>query len=182
MAVHLWVVLIAMQHLVTPFTLVTLSHGQSIDIYSLTINCMTEGHLIYSAQYYTLIASMCQPLATQFARFVGHDASGFDVSFSLMCSRSLGQQSLILASFTHLVKIVGGQFTPITSEGACYAKCAAININPKTAGNVSIVEFNVPAQYCMCKTTANLAYTNFVVSTGWNANLVGNCAMYPQSR
>lgn len=138
--------------------------------------------LLISAQYYTLIGSVCQPLGTQYARFVGHDASGFDVSLALIYKRKLEGRLLTHVSFLYLPKITGAQFTPITSEGACYSKCAAVNINPKTAGSVSIVEFNLPNQYCFCKTTANLAYTNFVVSNSWNANLAGNCAMYSQSK
>lgn len=81
-----------------------------------------------------------------------------------------------------IFQIPGAQFYPITSEGACYTNCAAVNINPKTVGTVSIVEFNLATQSCMCKTTAELAYTNFVVSTRWNANLVGTCATYKQSK
>lgn len=137
-------------------------------------------HQIYSTKFYSIVGTVCQP--TQFARFVGHDASGFDVSLTLIYSRSFEDSRLTQVLYICLPKIPNAAFSTVSSEGACYAKCAAVNINPKTAGNVTIIEFNMSNQSCMCKTTAELAYTNFVVSTSWTANLIGNCARYPKSK
>lgn len=79
-------------------------------------------------------------------------------------------------------KITGAGFGSISSEAICYGKCTVINTSAATAGNVSIVEFNAPLQYCRCKTNGVSAYKSLIASGGWNTNIAGNCAMYPLSK